>query len=198
MVGSQTHAGSQLTGCRWEIQHFVKQDNDITEDNATDIAALVLLDRKLENFQEKLHPILAYQGPNTFASPMIDPYRLFGLHCIAHVCACVLHSSVVPLFSNNTPNPQMSKKLVRLSAEEAVKHSGLLVEMAEAFLPACPDKSRLSAMTGYAVFVSVSIQFKALLAQGKLESHGIGHCRAAISILETLKGYWAPLQNLVG
>jgi hypothetical protein len=84
-----------------------------------------------------------------------------------------------------------------MSAEEAVKHSMIAVDNATTFQAICTDKSRLSGVAGYALFVAVALQFKYLSAQGKLESHGTAHCNGAISIIRYLKDYIRPLEGLV-
>jgi len=181
----------------WEIQHFVKQYVDnYPGDSLKRISTLLALDRRLEIFFENLHPDFRYLGLSSFTSLKTDPCRLFSLHCIYHLCACVLHSSIVPIFSGTPSDPQISKKLARMSAEEAVKHSMITIDMAMAFLSICPDKSRLSGITGYALFVSSTVQFKSLSAQGKLQSQGTSRCNAAILILEQLKEYWCPLRGM--
>jgi hypothetical protein len=84
-----------------------------------------------------------------------------------------------------------------MSAEEAIRHSAIVIDMATTFLNICTDVTRLSGITGYALFVSSSVQFKSLSAQGKLQSHGIGHYNAAILMLQHLKEYSRPLQGIV-
>jgi hypothetical protein len=122
---------------------------------------------------------------------------LFSLHCIYHLCACILHSSIVPIFSSVASDPQISKRFISMSAKEAIKHSTIVVDMATTFLNICTDATRLSGITGYALFVSSSVQFKSLSAQGKLQSHGVGRCNAALLILQHLKEYSRPLQGIV-
>jgi len=84
-----------------------------------------------------------------------------------------------------------------MSAKEAIKHSTIIIDMATTFLNICTDVTRLSGITGYALFVSSFIQFKSLSAQGKLQSHGISRCNAAILMLQHLKEYSRPLQEIV-
>ena len=94
-------------------------------------------------------------------------------------------------------DPQISKKLTRMSAEEAIKHSIAVIDMATTFLNLRLDESRLSGVIGYALFVSSSVQFKSLSAQDKLRSQGTSRCNAAILILRRLKDFSRPLQCIV-
>jgi hypothetical protein len=94
-------------------------------------------------------------------------------------------------------NPYISKKAVRLSAEESVKHAAVVLDMATAFMSSRPDISRLQSMVGFAMFVASTIQFKSLVAQRKLQIYGTGRFKAAIMILDRLKEYWDPLQGSV-
>ncbi len=182
---------------RWQIQRFVRRHQDgNSSDTSERLDEFLKLDRRLESIGEKLPLDFKYSGPSSFTSPKLDPYTLFSLQSLYRLCACALHSSLVPLFSSTPPDPDISKKLVRMCAEEAVKHSVITLDMATSFLSIRPDKSRLSSMTGYAMFVSSAIQIRSLGAQGKLKTHA-GHIRAAISILRELNQYWTPLRALV-
>jgi hypothetical protein len=183
---------------RWEIQNFVKQYvDDGPHDFPEKISTLLALDRRLEIGFENLDASFRYIGPQSFTYDTIDPYKVFLLNCVYHLCACVLHSSIVPLFSTAASDPQISKKFVRMSAGEAFKHSMLIIDMAAGFLSISPDISRLSSVTGYALFVSSSVQFKSLSAQGRLYNQRTSRFNAALLILKHLKGYWRPLQGLV-
>jgi hypothetical protein len=166
-------------------------------DSLNRIPKFLALDRRLEIFLEKLHPDFCYLGLSSLTPLKTDPYRLFSLHCIYHLCACILHSSIVPVFSGVASDPQIPKRFSRMSAKEAIKHSTIVLDMATTFLNICTDVTRLSGVTGYALFVSSSVQFKSLSAQGKLQNHGIGRCNAAILMLQQLKAYSRPLQVIV-
>jgi hypothetical protein len=182
---------------RWDIQRFVRQNVDSSYDSLRRVSRLVILDRRLEIFFENLHPDFRYPGLASFTSPKTDPYRLFSLLCLSNLCACALYSSIVPVFSGTPSDSRIPKKLSGMYAEEAVKCSMFIADIATAFLGICPDISRLSGLSGYALFVSCSVQFKALSAQGQLQSKGTGHCNAAISILKHLKEHSHPLQGIV-
>ena len=166
-------------------------------DSLNRLPTFLALDRRLEIFLEKLHPDLRYLGLSSLTPLRTDPYRLFSLLCTYHLCACILHSSIVPVFSGVASDPQISKRFSRMSAKEAIKHSTIVLDMATTFLNICTDVTLLSGITGYALFVSSSIQFKSLSAQGKLQNHGIGRCNAAILMLQHLKEYSRPLQVIV-
>jgi hypothetical protein len=182
---------------RWQIQRFVGRYQDgHSRDPSDRLQEFLKLDRRLETLSENLHTDFKYSGPSSFTSPKLDPYTLFSLQCLYRLCACALHSSLVPLFSSTPSDPEISKKLVRMCAEEAVKHSMITLDMATAFLNTRPDKSRLSSMTGYAMFVSSAVKIRSLGAQGKLRTHA-GHLKAAITILRYLNEYWSPLRGLV-
>jgi hypothetical protein len=91
----------------------------------------------------------------------------------------------------------MSKKMVRLSAEEAVKHASSLLEMADAFLSAKADPARLPSVAGFAMFIACVIQFKSLGAQRKLQVAGTSSFTASICVLSSVKLYWTSLREMV-
>ena len=184
--------------CRWEVQRFLKVPGEETLHGAsTKIAGLLELDRRMAKIYDSFHPHLQFVNATTFTSPKIDKYRLLTLHLLYRASNCALHSSIVPLFSNSTTNPHVSKKVVWLSAEESVKHAALMLDMATAFMSSRPDISRLPSIVGFAMFVASTVQFKSLGAQRKLQTYGTGRFRAAIFILDRLKEYWDSLQGLV-
>lgn len=187
-----------LTYLRWEVQRFLQLPTEDTPHDASKrFSGLLDLDRRLGNVYDNFHPHIQYVNPITFTSPKIDKYRLFTVHCLYRSTSCALHSSVVPLFSNHATNPHASKKAMRLSAEESVKHAAIILEMATAFMNSRPDISRLPSIVGFAMFVASTIQFKSLGAQRKLQTHGTGRFKAAIFILDHLKAYWDSLEGLV-
>jgi hypothetical protein len=103
----------------------------------------------------------------------------------------------VPVFSRIASDHHIPKKLSRMSAEDAVKHSLSLIEIATSFLNYSQEKSRLPSMVGYAMFVACTIRIKSLEAQGRLDNNGWVHMQPAMSILKQLKEYWSPLTLLV-
>ena len=114
-----------------------------------------------------------------------------------HLCVCLLHSSLVPIFSGIPSDPNVSMKFTKMSVKQVVKHSMIVLEMTAAFLSLDPDLSRLSAVTGYILFVVSVIQFKAIVAQGKQWSQGLSCCNGALLILQKLKEHILPLQSMV-
>ncbi|PVH73068.1 hypothetical protein DL98DRAFT_608552 [Cadophora sp. DSE1049] len=180
----------------WEIQHFVKHKGYNPADSSGRIATLFELDRRLGIVFENFHPDLQYQQADSLTSPKRDPYRLFSIHSLYRLCACALHTSIVPLFSESPSTPLVSKKLVRISAEESVKHASLILDMASVFLTTRPDISRLPSITGYAMFVACTVHFKSLVAQRRLQKYGTNRFKGAVCILEHLKEYWVTNQDL--
>jgi hypothetical protein len=155
-------------------------------------------DQQLDMVRENLHPSLQYKDITSFSSRETSHnYQLFAVRVLYHLCACTLHSSIVPVFSNIPPDARISRKLTRMSADEAVRHSQALIGLATDLLGVHSDKSRCPSFTGYAMFMAVSIQFKSLGAQGLLRGDCIGSLYPAISILECLKGVWRTQEALV-
>jgi hypothetical protein len=184
---------------RWEVQRFTRKYVDTGPlDSLKRMSQLQELDQQLEQVRNNLNPEFQYVDQSSFASYDIKhSYQLFIIHIMYHTCVCTLHSSIVPLFSNIPPDPRISKKLTRLSAEEAIKHSQKLVNMATQLLGIYSDKVRCPAFSGYAMFVAASVQFKSLGAQGLLRNDSIGHLYPAISILESVRRVWLPTEYLV-
>ncbi|KAG0647553.1 hypothetical protein D0Z07_6611 [Hyphodiscus hymeniophilus] len=187
----------KLLGLWWEVQRFLSLPcEDTLHEASSKIAAIHELDHRLGKVLDNLHPHLQYTNATTFASPKIDKYRLFSIHTLYRATCCALYSSIVPLFANTPINPHVSKKTVRLAAEESVKHAAVILDMATALMSSRPDISRLPSMVGFAMFVASTIQFKSLGAQRKLQTYGTGRFKAAIVVLDCLKEYWDSLQGL--
>jgi hypothetical protein len=200
LMTSLLHVNCTHLHQRTEIRRFVKRYEDSRpEDFSKRIATLLELDSQISRALELLHPDARASNMTAFRSAKgNDAYRLFWVHGIYRICACTLHSSLVPLYSNNPPHPQVGKNLVRLSAEEVVKHAASTLDMATAFLSTNPDVARLSGTTGYVLFVAVTLHFKSLVAQRKLRNPGVlSRFKAALYILDRLKIYWSTIGTLV-
>ena len=167
-------------------------------DSSDKMSQLQDLDQQLELIRENLHPRFQYKDITSFASREASHnYKLFAVRALYHHCVCTLHSSIVPIFSNIPSDARISRKLKRMSAEETVRHSQALISLATDFLSVHSDRSRCPSFTGYAMFMAVSIQFKALGAQGLLQGDGVGRFYPAISILESMKRVWRTQEGLV-
>lgn len=185
----------KLFGLWREVHRFVNHGRK--EDNCPGrLAEFWELDRRLKLLFEQLSVAFPFSSSAPFQSPNLDAYRIFSLHCLYHLCSCVLHSSLVPIFSNNLSNPHISKLLVQLSVEESVTHATSILDMASTFLFRRPDISRLPSIVGYCMFVSSTVQFKSLVAQQRLQVRYTSRLKAALCILQRLKEYWTPLQDL--
>ena len=155
------------------------------------------LDQRVRLVFEKFPADFQYLNSDSFQSPKLNPYSLFSLHSLYRLCSCTLHSSIIPLFSNNSTNRHIPKKFSRWSVEESVRHTESILDMATAFLATRPDTSRIPSFSGYSLFVACSIYFKCLVAQRKLHIQDMSRFKAAISILRNIKEYWAVIQGLV-
>lgn len=155
------------------------------------LSSMQALDHRLDTLFDKLNSIVQFEAPGPASS--VESYLLFVVHCLYHLCVCTLSSSLVPLFSSIASNSQVSKKLSRVSAEETIKHSNALLDIASSFVRNGADVSKLPSMTGFALFVAATVQFKALSAQGKLQGRAMERMYPAIRMIQELKGYWRPL-----
>lgn len=183
---------------RVEIRRFVDTLKDIKDRDVQDTVAKFLdLDSKLGSALDYLGPDLRYVDLATFTSQKGDNCKLFWLHGLYRLGALTLHSALVPVFSNDPPHPHISKKLVRLSAEEVIRHSSFALDMATAFLNTNPDLSRMASTTAYVMFVTINLHFRYLVAQRTLRAHGLGRFKAAIFIIDRLKIYWSNLSEMV-
>jgi len=86
---------------------------------------------------------------------------------------------------------------VQLSVEESVNHAASILDLATSFLENNPDASRLPSITGHAMFVAITVHFRSLVAQRKLQTQSVGRFKAAVAILASLKEYWLTHQDSV-
>lgn len=183
---------------RVEIRRFVDTLKHIKDKDVPKAVAIFLdLDSKLTLALDYLSPGIRYVDLATFISQKGDNYKLFWLQGLYRLGALTLHSSLVPVFSNDPPHPHISKRLVRLSAEEVVRHSSHTLDMATAFLNTNPDLSRLASTNAYVMFVAINFHFRSLVAQRTLRARGLGEFKAALFIIHRLRQYWSTLSGLV-
>ncbi|KAF4631962.1 hypothetical protein G7Y89_g6167 [Cudoniella acicularis] len=91
-----------------EIRTFVRVYESAKPDRVPEmVSAFFELDAKLHLALEHLDPTIRYSNVAAFTSPKVNPYLLFWWHGLYRLCACTLHSFLVPLFSNKpTPSQQ--------------------------------------------------------------------------------------------
>lgn len=106
------------------------------------MSKLLSLDRQLEIFYEDIPGEYRFITAQSFIKSK-DPYNVWSLHCLYHLSLCALHSSVVPIFSSTPADSRLSKKFVRLCAEQAVKHSLILADLANAFVNMQMDATKV-------------------------------------------------------
>jgi hypothetical protein len=165
------------------------------------VSILYKLDQRLTIIMNGLPKELKRPPGFRFSDYGHDPHKFFGLHSLYYQSRCVLHSSIVPVFSgteNKDPERCIPDELVKLSARTAMRYSSEYVGMAMDYLSINPDVSRCWGFIGFSVFVCTSIQLTFWNFHGDfLLKRGDWRVFAVLSILRTAKKWWAPLERLV-
>lgn len=178
------------------MQRFVKQSPKDDADPSSILSQLHAIDEKLEDYRDLISA--EYNYPlNLEAAPTVDFYAAFSLNYLYHMCCCYLHSSIVPVFSRRPRVSKLSRKILRLSAEQAIAHSARITDITNHFLSQQPDVSKLWPVIGYGAFVCSSVQLRYSIASNALSALQIERLRVHFHLLDGLKRYWAPLQQTV-
>jgi hypothetical protein len=115
------------------------------QDWSTQLTSIQTLDGKIQDWWSKVSPSLK-------VSPS-DP-ALLTLQILYHMCLCVLHSSMVPLFSWSSVDEAPSYAR-QLSAQTAFEHANSISSIL-ASTPLPP--SRVPGLAGYAAYAACAIQ----------------------------------------
>jgi hypothetical protein len=181
---------------RWEIQRAAKHmQNHRSMGRAPNALSIFDIARRLETFHERLPRSLRFNNAAVTASRE-DCEKIFGLNCLYHTCVASLHASLVPIFSTSIKVSDIPKKISQASAQEALEQSSSVLAMASSFLKYSPDVSKVPSVTGFCMFVCISIHYSYLFYNGMPPCFD-DRFKSAMSILNILKGYWKPLQPLV-
>lgn len=87
--------------------------------------------------------------------------------------------------------------MLRLAAEQALKHSTIMTNMTEHFLTQRTAISKLWPIVGYGAYVCAAIQLRYFLALGILTEERLERTRVHLKIVDELRKYWKTLQPLV-
>jgi hypothetical protein len=136
---------------RSEVHQLVKQTN-ITW--AHRLASIQSIDGRIRDWRARLHPSLTI---NLADAPSDTLPNLLLLHIVHHLSLCVLHSSVVPLFSWSTNDgaPQYAQQL---SAQVAFDNANAIASHFEAAQNAGCSPSRMAGLAGYAAYCACAVQ----------------------------------------
>ncbi|KAL6414104.1 hypothetical protein AUP68_00620 [Ilyonectria robusta] len=188
----------KLTRDRWEVQQFVPSLQQGNRSPSNWGSELLLLDQKLESLYDQMNASLKYDQSR--AGTRNNPRylgRLFSLNYLYHLCVSYLHSSLVPVLSCSMRTPNVSRSMLRLAAEQALKHSTIMTNMTEHFLTQRTAISKLWPIVGYGAYVCAAIQLRYFLALGILTEERLERTRVHLKIVDELRKYWKTLQPLV-
>jgi hypothetical protein len=181
---------------RWEMQRAIKHmQNHRSTDAAPKISSIFDIARRLETYHERLPQSLRFNNAAVSASAE-GCEKIFALNCLYHTCVASLHASLVPVFSTSVKVSEIPKTILQASAQEALDQSSSVLAMASSFLDYSPDVSKVPSITGFCMFVCISIHYSYLFSNRVPPSFD-DRFKSAMSILNILKGYWKPLQPLV-
>ncbi len=120
-----------------------------------------------------------------------------------------LHSTVVPLFSGSSLDPQAKSEEVRNSAAKVVTYAHHFADLLDPYLKAQVDISDISPLVAYGAFITGGLIIAREVATRKsypngcstwssgTERHGLPTVRAILGLLGSLSRYWRVLQSPV-
>ncbi|KAH7002617.1 hypothetical protein EDB80DRAFT_578829 [Ilyonectria destructans] len=184
-------------GLWWEVQQFVPSLQQGNRSPSNWGSELLLLDQKLESLYDQMNASLRYDQSR--AGTRNNPRylgRLFSLNYLYHLCVSYLHSSLVPVLSCSMRTPNISRSMLRLAAEQALKHSTIMTNITEHFLTQRTAISKLWPIVGYGAYVCAAIQLRYFLALGILTEERLERTRVHLKLVGELKEYWKTLQPL--
>jgi hypothetical protein len=183
---------------RWEVQHFVFSMQQNRDASCDPTSKIYLLDERLEDLHDRMDDSIRYEtsGVGAGNNPVASS-RIFSLNYLYHLCLCYLHSAVVPMLSCGTQIPNLSRKTLQLAAEQAWRHSSIMVDMTEKFLMRKGATSKLWPIVGYGAYVCAAIQLRCFLALGDLSDQHLERVAVLLRVTGELKNYWKNLQPLV-
>lgn len=159
----------------------------------------------LYNLEERLHDLHASMdervqyfsssGETSTSSTTLG--QVFSLNFTYHLCFCYMCSALVPILSCGIQVPTLPKRLLRLAAEQAWKHSSIMVDMTEHFLSRKGVISKLWPIVGYGAYVCTVIQLRCFFALRSLTVARLKRCENLLCLTGELKNYWGNINTFV-
>ncbi|KAH7139964.1 hypothetical protein B0J13DRAFT_69292 [Dactylonectria estremocensis] len=184
-------------GLWWEVQQFVQSLQQGGCSPSHWAPKILLLDQKLESLYDRMDPSLQYDlsSPGTRNNPR-HLGRLCSLNYLYHLCVSYLHSSLVPVLSCSMQTPKISRSMLRLAAEQALKHSTIMTNISQHFMTQKTAVSKLWPIVGYGAYVCAAIQLRYFLALRILTDERLERAKVHLKLVDELSNYWMTLKPL--
>ncbi|KAH7129129.1 hypothetical protein EDB81DRAFT_808764 [Dactylonectria macrodidyma] len=184
-------------GLWWEVQQFVQSLQQGGCGPSQWASKILLLDQKLESLYDRMDPSLRYDlsSPGTGNTPR-HLGRQCSLNYLYHLCVAYLHSSFVPVLSCSMQTPKISRSVLRLAAEQALKHSTIMTNISQHFVAQRTAVSKLWPIVGYGAYVCAAIQLRYFLALRILTVERLERAKVHLKLVGELSDYWKTLKPL--
>ncbi|KAH7064329.1 hypothetical protein BKA63DRAFT_525206 [Paraphoma chrysanthemicola] len=186
-----------IHGLWWEVQHLVFTMQENRQPLYDPTPKIYALDERLHDLHASMDDLVRYFSSTVKTSTNSTTLsRIFSLNFTYHLCLCYMYSALVPILSCGIQVPTLPKRLLRLAAEQAWKHSSIMVDMTEHFLSRKGVISKLWPIVGYGAYVCAAIQLRCLLALGSLTMARLKRCESLLRLIGELKNYWGNVSSL--
>ncbi|KIW62936.1 hypothetical protein PV04_09823 [Phialophora macrospora] len=179
------------------IYKFIREAD---RDPGARLSALNVLDAQLREWRAHLPPCFSLEE-SASPPPNDDRLRLaiLILHVIYHQCMCVLHASIVPLFSLGPARrflPYVHGQ--RLSAQVAYQRACKISRIVQNTLSCHPDDAfRWSGFVGYALYCSCAVQLPFLWnVDSGIAENARNNIKANLETMAKIGRNWRYILNL--
>jgi hypothetical protein len=159
-------------------------------------ARIFELDQRLQDMHDILGPLNVPQSESGSILEL-SHYQKLLLHAVYHICKIVLHSSVLPIFSNEDEEAATVSSINRTCALEVLSNASIFAELLQAVLDTNPDMTKIYPFVSYAAYTTGSV-LKALASvqSGDARLHHAQHFQSCVQIVSGVSKFWPVLRHM--
>lgn len=158
------------------------------------LASIQALDGRIHEWWSKLHQ--SFQISLAEISSNVLP-NLLPIHITYHSCLCVLHSSIVPLFSCSTIEGA-SPYAQQLSAQSALHHANAISSLLGGSQEVQFDPAKMSSFIGYTAYCACAVQIPFLWCiKPEVKQRAHANLLINLGIIQGISKHWKFIELLV-
>lgn len=159
-------------------------------------ARIFELDQRLQDMHDILGPLNVPQSESG-STLELSHYQKLLLHAVYHICKIVLHSSVLPIFSNEDEEAATVSSINRTCALEVLSNASTFAELLQAVLDTNPGMTKIYPFVSYAAYTTGSV-LKALASvqSGDARPHHAQHFQSCVRIVSGVSKFWPVLRHM--
>ncbi|KPM45635.1 hypothetical protein AK830_g918 [Neonectria ditissima] len=156
---------------------------------STRLTSIYALEESVSNWWETVHSDFKLTPSDISALPLDALPKIFLVNLVFHQSLCVLHASIVPLFSWGSGGHSSTAR--QLSAQVAFEHACTVSELMKTVLSTYPRLSAMPSFVAYVAYSGCAIQMPFMWClNSEVKERAHANVRANVKMIHTMASYW--------